>query len=188
MLYDINSLKVGLKVIQNQEPCIIISNECIKPGKGLAFNRVRIKQIVSGKILERTLKSGEFLESANIFEAKLIYLYRNGELWYFMDEINFEQIYIPSKVLKSTVKWMIEQLVYVVTFWNNNPILVTPPECVNLKIIKTIPIIKKTSASSSGSKLATVSTGAVIKVPFFIQIGELIKINTRSNTYIARSK
>lgn len=187
MLYNINLLKVGLKVLQNGVPCIIINNECIKPGKGLAFNRVRLKQIVSGKILERTLKSGEFLESVDVIDIKFIFLYRSQEFWYFMDEKNFEQIHIHSRILGNTIKWMIEQLAYTITFWNNIPILITPPDCIQLKIIETTSIIKNSTASSH-SKLATVSTGAIIKVPCFIQIGELIKINTHSNTYISRVK
>lgn len=188
MLYNINSLKVGLKVLQNKEPCVIISNEFVKPGKGLAFNRIRLKNIISGKILEKTLKSGEFLESADITEVLLIYLYFFEEFWYFMNEKNFEQIHIHSKILKNSVKWMVEQLRYVVTFWNKHPILVTPPDCIQLKIIKTSLSITKNSSSSSGMKEAVVSTGAIIKVPIFIQPGEVIKVNTKSGTYISRVK
>lgn len=187
IVYNINALKIGVKVIQNKEPCIVMSNEYIKPGKGLSFNRIRFKNIVSGKIIERTLKSGESLESANIIEIKLIYLYRNKDFWYFMNEKNFEQIPIHSKILGNSIKWMIEQLTYIITFWNNQPILVTPPDCIHVKIINTNPIIKKALASS-GNKLATAVTGAIIKVPVFIQIGDFVKINTHSGTYISRVK
>lgn len=187
MLYNSNSLRVGLKVLHNEEPCVVISKECVKPGKGLAFNRVRFKQIISGKILERTLKSGEFLESANIIETKLIYVYRDKEFWFFMNEENFEQIYVHSKILGSSIKWMVEQLEYVVTFWNDVPVRITPPGSIQLKVIKTDFTIKNATVSS-GSKLATLNTGAVIKVPYFIQVGELIKINTHLGTYIARVK
>lgn len=187
MLYTLNSLKIGLKVLQNNEPCVIINNECIKPGKGLSFNRVRFRHMISGKILERTLKSGEFLESANIREIKLVYLYRIREYWCFMNDKNFEQFFIHSTILERAIPWLVEQLLYIVTFWNDNPILVTPPDCIQVTVIKTTPVIKNASVIS-GSKLATISTGAIIKVPCFIQSGEFIKVNTHSKSYISRVK
>ncbi|URJ26127.1 elongation factor P [Blochmannia endosymbiont of Camponotus modoc] len=187
VLYSINEFRTGLKIIQNREPCVIISHESIKPGKGQAFSRVRFRQIISGKILEKTFKSGDFLESANIMEIKLVYVYHDNEFWYFMDEKNFEEIAVTEKIIGTNIKWITTQLHYIVTLWNKVPILVTPPDYIELKIIKITPI-KKNSTSSSGVKLATVSTGAVVKVPFFIQLGELIKINTRLSTYISRAK
>lgn len=188
MLYRINELKVGLKVIQNKEPCIIINNKSVKPGKGLSFNRVRFKKIVSGKIIERTLKSGEYLESADIVEIKLVYLYYKSKFWCFMNEENFEQIFIHADVMGDAVRWMTEQLVYTVTFWNKKPILVTPPDCMTLKIIDTVSGTKNSSVASSGNKLATLSTGIVIKVPVFIKIGEFIKVNTQLGVYVSRVK
>lgn len=190
VMYKINKLFVGLKIIYNGDPCIIIENECVKPGKGQSFNRVRCRQLISGKILEKTFKSGDYLELADIVEIDLIYMYSDGEFWYFMDERNFEHYTLSFKVIRDNIKWMIEKLYYVVTLWNNIPILITPPNFITLKIINTAPIIKKNSGSivSSGTKLATVSTGAIIKVPIFIQSGECIKINTRTNEYVSRIK
>lgn len=187
VLYSINEFKTGLKIIQNGEPCVIISHESIKPGKGQAFNRVRLRQIISGKILEKTFKSGDFLESADLYDIRVVYVYNNNEFWYFMDERNFEEIAVTAKIMGTNIKWITNQLHYVVTLWNKIPILITSPDCVELKIIEITPI-KKNSTSSSGVKLATVSTGAVVKVPFFIQLGDLIKINTRLGTYISRVK
>lgn len=187
MLYKPNELKNGYKVIINKTPCIVIENECIKPGKGQAFSRIRFKQIVSGKMLEKTLKSGEFLESAHVIETKLIYLYRHGELRVFMNQHNFEQVDISSEIIGNSTKWLKEQFSYSVTFWNDNPILVSPPEYIQLRVIDTTSI-NKSSSSASGYKIATVSTGAIVKVPFFIQIGELIKIDTHLNTYISRAQ
>lgn len=185
MLYHPNELKSGYKVIINGIPCIIIENECVKPGKGQSFSRIRFKQIMSGKILEKTLKSGEFIHAASVQEVKLVYLYRDGELSVFMSQKSFDQIYIHYEILGNAIKWLKEQYNYLVTFWNDNPILVTPPLHMQLRVIKTASFMKNTS-SSSGFKLATVSTGAAIKVPFFIQVGELIKINTQLHTYISR--
>lgn len=187
VFYNINEFKTGLKVIQNGVPCVIISHEFTKPGKGQAFSRVRFRQIISGKILEKTFKSGDFLESANVIEIRLIYVYHDNEFWYFMNERNFEEIAVSEAIIGENRKWITNQLNCIVTLWNKVPILVTPPDCIELKIIKVTPL-KKSSTGSSGVKLATVSTGAVIKVPFFIQLGELIKINTRLGTYISRSK
>lgn len=187
MLYNINELRIGLKVIQSKEPCVIIGNEPVKPGKGQSFNRIRFKQIISGKILERTLKSGDFLESADVTDMKLLYMYRSGVLFYFMDGKSFEQISIDINIIGESIKWIVEQFSYTVTFWNNKPILVTPPSYVQLKVIKTM-TISKNFIASTGNKLATVSTGAIIKVPFFIKKGELIKVNTHLGTYISRIK
>lgn len=185
MFYHPNVLKNGCKVIINKEPCVIIENECIKPGKGQAFSRIRFKSIKTGKILEKTLKSGEFLESAHIREIRLIYLYRDDELFIFMNKQNFDQVDVHCQIIGNTIKWLQEQFSYLVTFWNDDPILVTPPDYMQLKIVKTISVMRNTVVSS-GTKLATVSTGAVIKVPIFIQIGDLIKINTHLSTYISR--
>lgn len=185
MNYHPNELKIGCKVLFNKEPCVIMENECIKPGKGQAFSRIRFKHIISGKILERTLKSGEVVQAAQVKEIKLVYLYHDGELRVFMNKKSFDQIDIHSKVIGDSVKWLQEQSNYLVTFWNSNPIRVIPPIYMQLRIIKTVSIMKNV-ASSSGFKLATVSTGAIIKVPVFIQSGELIKINTSLSTYISR--
>lgn len=187
VLYNINEFKTGLKIIQNDEPCVIINTESIKPGKGQSFSRVRFKQIISGKILEKTFKSGDLLRSADLYDVSVIYVYHDDEFWYFMDEKNFEEIVITSKIIGDNFKWISVQLHYVVTLWNNVPILITPPNCIELKVIKTTSI-KKNNSRSSETKLATLNTGAVIKVPFFIQSGELIKINTRSGIYISRAK
>lgn len=188
MLYKINALKVGLKVIHNKEPCVIIENNSVKPGKGLSFNRVKFKKIVSGQIIERTLKSGEYVESADITEVKLVYLYRKSVFWCFMNEKNFEQVFIHSDVLGDTIRWMIDQLVYTVTFWNKKPILVTPPDCISVEVVNTTPMMHGTCVSASGNKIATLSTGTVIKVPVFIKIGEFIKVNTQLGLYISRVK
>lgn len=189
ILYNIHELKIGLKVIQDKEPCVILENEGIKPGKGLSFNRIRLKKIISGKILEKTLKSGECLESADVLEMKFIYVYRDGDMWFFMNEKNFDQISISSSVLGESVPWIKDQLSYIITFWNNEPILVTPPDIMELKVVKTDPVIKGSSLSAShGNKLATLSNGIIIKVPYFIQIGESIKVKTRSKVYVSRKK
>lgn len=187
--YHINELFIGLKVIYNGDPCIIIANECVKPGKGQSFNRVRFRQIISGKILEKTFKSGDYLESADIVEINVIYLYYDREFWYFMDQRSFEQIMLSRAVIGSCGQWMVQQLYYMVTLWKNIPILVTPPNFVVLQVIDTIPVMKGNSNTiSSGMKLATVSTKVIIKVPFFIQLGEYIKIDTRTGIYVSRVK
>ncbi|URJ25159.1 elongation factor P [Candidatus Blochmannia ocreatus (nom. nud.)] len=190
VIYHINDFKSGLKIIQNNEPCIILHAEAIKPGKGQAFSRVRFKQIKSGKILEKTVKSGDFFESADLVEVDLVYIYNDNIFWYFINEKNFEEIAVAEQIIGNNVKWMVNQLHYAVTLWNSAPILVVPPEYIGLKIINTsISTKKRYTASLSGSsgiKLATVSTGAIIKVPLFIQSGDVVKVNTRSGIYVSR--
>lgn len=186
-IYSTNEFKAGLKVILNGEPHSIVENEFVKPGKGQAFNRVRFRNLKTGRILDQTCKSGETLEGADVVELELQYLYNDGNIWHFMDPKNYEQYEINNAIVADSAKWLKEQDPCVITLWNNAAILVTPPNFVVLKIIDTDPGLKG-DTSGGGNKPATVETGAVIKVPLFVQIGDLIKIDTRNSEYVSRAK
>ncbi|AKC59660.1 elongation factor P [Blochmannia endosymbiont of Polyrhachis (Hedomyrma) turneri] len=184
-LNDINKFCVGLKIMQDGEPCIVISNEFVKPGKGQSFSRVRFRKLITGKILEKTFKSGDSVELANVEELCLIYLYNDRIFWYFMNNFTFEQISLAAEIVRNNVKWLIAQSCYEITFWNDNPIFITPPKFVNLEVVDIQPAIKGDTVSAS-TKLAILSTDVVIKVPLFIEKGDLIKVDTRSSEYVAR--
>ncbi len=182
-----NEFKGGLKIMLDGEPCAIIENEFVKPGKGQAFNRVKIRKLISGKVLEKTFKSGESVEKAEIMDYELSYLYNDGEFWHFMNNETFEQIAADAKAIGDNEKWLVEQDTCTITTWNDSPIAVTPPNFVELEVTETDPGLKGDTAGTGG-KPATLSTGAVVRVPLFVQIGEVIKVDTRSGEYVSRVK
>ncbi|MFK8019659.1 MAG: elongation factor P [Pseudomonadales bacterium] len=185
--FSTNEFKSGLKVILEGDPCSIVENEFVKPGKGQAFNRVRLKNLISGRQWERTFKSGETLEGADVVEKDMEYLYADGEYWHFMDPVSFEQVQADKTALGDAANWVKEQDKCIVTLWNDAPIAITPANFVELEITDTDPGLKGDTAQG-GTKPATLSTGAVVKVPLFINIGEIIKVDTRTGEYQNRVK
>jgi len=186
-IYSTNEFKGGLKVMLDGDPCAIIENEFVKPGKGQAFNRVKIRNLKTGRVLEKTFKSGETLEGADVLETDMQYLYTDGEFWHFMDPNSFEQVSADAAAVGDTVKWLKEQDICTLTLWNGTPIIVEPPKFVVLTITDTDPGLKG-DTSGSGGKPATLETGAVVRVPLFVQIGEAIKVDTRTGEYVSRAK
>lgn len=186
-IYSTNEWKNGLKVMIDDAPCNIVDLEFIKPGKGQAFTRVKIRNLKTGRVVERTFKSGETLESADVADIEMQYLYNDGEQWHFMGQENFEQYAISKETVAEAAQWLKEQDVCVVTLWNNEPIQVAPPTFVILAITETDPGLKG-DTSGGGGKPAILETGAVVRVPLFVQTGELIKVDTRKGEYISRAK
>lgn len=185
--YNTNEFRSGLRIIIDSDPCIIVENEFVKPGKGQAFNRVRIKNLKSGKVVDKTFKSGENVEAADVVDTDMQFLYSDGEFWHFMVPDTFEQFAADEKAVGDARKWLTEQDVCQVTLWNNTPLLVTAPNFVELEITETDPGLRGDTASG-GVKPATLSTGAVVRVPLFVEQGEIIKVDTRSSEYVSRVK
>ncbi|MDC9622601.1 elongation factor P [Xenorhabdus sp. XENO-7] len=185
--YSTNEFRSGLKIMLDGEPCAILESEFVKPGKGQAFARVRLRKLISGKLLEKTFKSTDSFESADVVDMNLTYLYNDGEFWHFMNNETFEQLAADEKSVGDSTKWLIEQAECILTLWDGRPISVTPPNFVELEITETDPGLKGDTAGTGG-KPATLSTGAVVKVPLFVQIGEVIKVDTRSGEYVSRVK
>ncbi len=168
------------------EPCSIIENEYVKPGKGQAFNRVKLRNLRNGRVVEKTFKSGDSLEGADVMEVDMEYLYTDGEFWHFMaTDGSFEQHAASEEALGETIKWLKEQDVYVITLFNGAVLTVAPPNFVELEVTETDPGLKGDTANG-GNKPATLSTGAVVKVPLFINIGDKLKVDTRSGEYVSR--
>lgn len=185
--YSTSEFKGGLKVMLDGDPCSIIENEFVKPGKGQAFNRVKFRNLKTGRVIERTFKSGDTLEEADVFEVNMQYLYNDGELWHFMAEDTFEQYSVDENAVGDAKKWLKEQDICTVTLWNNAPLSVMPPNFVELAITETDPGVRG-DTSGGGGKPATLETGAVVRVPLFVQTGEVIKVDTRTGTYVSRVK
>jgi len=159
----------------------------VKPGKGQAFNRVKIRNLKTGRVIERTFKSNESVEAADVMETDMQYLYNDGEFWYFMHPETFEQVGAGEAAVADAIKWLKEQDTCVVTLWNGEPISITPPNFVMLKVAETDPGVRG-DTSGGGGKPATLETGAVVRVPLFIDIDEVLKIDTRTGEYVGRAK
>jgi elongation factor P len=185
--YSTNQFKPGVKIMIDGDPFNIVENEMVKPGKGQAFNRVRVRNLRSGRVIERTFKSGDTVEAADIVEAEMQYLYADGEAWHFMNQSTFEQIQASKTVVGDAGQWLKGQEICSVMLWNGEPIGVTPPNFVILKITQTDPGMRGDTATG-GTKPATMETGAVVRVPLFIEEGSLLKIDTRSGEYVSRAK
>jgi elongation factor P len=185
--FSTNEFKGGLKVMIDNDPCSIIENEYVKPGKGQAFNRVKYRNLKTGRVLERTFKSGDTLPGADVSEAEMQYLYNDGEFWHFMNQDTFEQYAASADTVGEAKQWLKEQDLCTVTMWNGHPLTVTAPNFVSLKVVQTDPGIKGDTVSG-GSKPATLETGTVIKVPLFIDVGDILKVDTRSAEYVSRVK
>jgi elongation factor P len=182
-----NEFKSGLKVILDGDPYNILENEYVKPGKGQAFNRVKMRNLKTGRVLEKTMKSGDTLEAADVADMEAQYLYNDGETWHFMQPESFEQYGINEATLGDAKLWLKEQDICILTLWNGIPLAVTPPNHVILKIIETDPGIRG-DTSGGGGKPATLETGAVVRVPLFVQTDELVKVDTRTGEYVSRVK
>ena len=182
--FSTNEFKSGLKVMLDGEPCSILENEFVKPGKGQAFNRVKLRNLRSGRVWDRTFKSGDSLEGADVLDVELEYSYTDGEFFYFMDPVSFDQHAASADAVGDTQKWLREQEKYEVTLYNGAPITVSPPNFIELEITETDPGLKGDTAQG-GSKPATLTTGAVVRVPLFISQGESIRIDTRTGDSVS---
>jgi elongation factor P len=181
--FSTSEFKSGLKVLVDGEPCSILENEVVKPGKGQAFNRVKFRNLRNGRVWERTFKSGESIEAADVLEIEMQYLYSDGEFWHFMKtDDTFDQVAADSAAISEVKIWLKEEEIYTVILWNDAPISVTAPNFLELEVLDTDPGLKGDTAQG-GTKPATLSSGAVVKVPLFVNIGDVLRVDTRSSEY-----
>ena len=185
--FSTNEFKSGLKILMDGDPCTIVENEFVKPGKGQAFNRVKIKNLKTGRVVEKTFKSGDSVEAADVIDLDMEYLYTDGDFYHFMmTDGSFEQHAAETKVVGDVAKWLKEQETYAITLFNGAPLAVTPPNHIELEVAETDPGLKGDTAQG-GSKPATLSTGATVNVPLFIEVGEVLRIDTRTGDYVSRA-
>ena len=185
--YNANQFRNGLKLLVDNDPCVVVDSEFIKPGKGQTFTRVKFRNLLTGRVVERTFKSAETLDGADVVETDMQYLYNDGESWNFMNPDTYDQVGADRNAVGDAAKWIQEEDICAVTLWNGAPILITAPNFVTLKVTETDPGLKG-DTSGGGNKPATLDTGAVVRVPLFIQVGEIIKIDTRNGEYVSRVK
>ena len=175
------------RILLDGQPCMIVENEFVKPGKGQAFNRVKLKNLLTGRMLERTFKSGENFEEADITYTTMQFLFTNGEIYTFMDTKSYEQVEIDKESMDGAEKWLLENTECEFAFWGEKPISVTPPIFMDLVITYTEPAVKGDTANNV-TKKATIETGGEINVPLFIGEGMKVRVDTRTGEYVERAK
>lgn len=185
--FGLNEIRAGMKLIIDNDPCVVVDNEFVKPGKGQAFNRLRYRNLKNGRVVERTYKSGDSIESADVVEVDAQFLYSDGNEWHFMATESFEQFALREAEVADAKIWLKEQSECKLTLWNGHPILVVPPIFAILKVVETDPGLKGDTAGTGG-KPAKLESGAVVRVPLFVQEGDLLKVDTRTGEYVSRAK
>ncbi len=185
--YNTNELRAGLKLTLDGEPYAILENEFVKPGKGQAFNRVKLRNLKTGRVADKTFKSGESVAGADVVDVDMQYLYNDGQQWHFMEPNSYEQYAASKTVMGDTRRWLKGQETCSVTLLEGQPLIVTAPNFVELSITHTDPGVRGDTAAG-GTKPATLETGAIVKVPLFIEAGEVLRIDTRTAEYVSRVK
>jgi elongation factor P len=160
--YSTNEFKAGLKILIDGDPYAIVENEMVKPGKGQAFNRVRVRNLKTGRTIERTWKSGDTVEAADVVDTDMQYLYREGDFFNFMVPDTYEQLTASKEAVGDGAQWLKDGTVCVVTLWNGVPLQVVPPAHMELKVIETDPGVRGDTATG-GSKPAKLETGAMVR-------------------------
>lgn len=181
-----NEFKAGIRVIVEGQPYTIVSNEFVKPGKGQSFNRVRIKHLISGRTIEKTFKSGDKLDLAEVVDTKMRMVYREMDGVVFMDDSTYEQVKMTTDKIGDVDQWLMDDLIYDVIFYNGEPVVIEPPTFMEMTIEETAPGDRGNTASGRVLKPAVTNTGAKIQVPIFIEQGEKVKIDTRTGEYVSR--
>jgi len=184
-MIDINDLKGGLTILVDRVVYLVTEAQPVKPGKGAAFVRTRLKNLKTGSVIERTFRSGEKLEEAFVEERRLQFLYGGGGTYHFMDEKTYDQVALDEERVGQAADLLKENMVVTVQEYNGQLLSFLLPMFVELKVVEAEPGLRGDTAKG-GAKTVTVETGATIQVPLFIQEGDLIKIDTRSRGYVGR--
>jgi elongation factor P len=184
---SMSDLKKNLKILIDGDPYVVVEAQFVKPGKGTAFTKCRIKNLISGSVLERTWRSNEAVDLADTENRKMEFLYQEGEHYVFMDRESYEQFHVEAEVLGDDTRWLIDNLVTDVLFFNGKPVGVELPTFVEMQIVHCEPGVRGDTATGA-SKPATLITGATVNVPLFVNEGEWLKIDTRTGEYVERVK
>lgn len=186
-MYTASDLKKGLKIQIDNQPYVIVEFEFVKPGKGQALYKCKLKNLITGALIDRTYRSGDTIEAAQIEERKMQYLYNTGDDYFFMDTETYEQIEVPKESLGDAVNFLIEGIEVDLLLYNERPIGVTLPNFVDLKVVRAEPWVKGDSVASD-SKPVTLETGYQLRVPPFVEEGDKITVDTRTGQYVTRAK
>jgi len=180
------NLRPGMKIEVDGVPFVVTDYQWVKPGKGGAFNRTKLKNMRTGAIVERTFRTEEKLPPAELEEKRAQFLYQSGDEFHFMDTETYEQFFLSEEQLGDARKYLKEEMVVTIVSHRGSPLTVELPTFVELAVAETDPGVRGDTASG-GSKPATLETGAVIQVPLFINVGDRLRVDTRTGTYIERA-
>jgi elongation factor P len=183
--YNTSEFKKGIKVMVDGDPYLMLECQFVKPGKGQALYRTKLRNLLRDTVIERTYKSGDSLDAADIHDTDMQYLYQNGDSFVFMDPKTFDQPELTKEQVGDYARWLKEGLVCRVTFWNEKPITMEPPKQLILRVDYTEPGFKGNTATNI-TKPAKVETGAEVGVPPFINVGDMIKVDTETGEYLER--
>lgn len=186
-MYSTSDFRKGLKIEIGGEPYLIVDFQHVKPGKGGAFVRTRLKSLVTGNVIDQTFRSGDKVDKPDLEEREMQFLYETGGEFHFMDTTTFDQLFLTVEQLGESKDYLKENLVIKALFHNKKPIGIEVPMFVELKVVKSEPGIRGDTASGA-NKPATLESGAVIQVPLFVEEGDLVRIDTRTREYITRVK
>ena len=181
-----SDFKKGTKILFNNEPYSVVSYQHVKPGKGGAFLKTKMKNMITGLIHEETFRSGEKFPSPDLEYKEMQYLYEDDGLYNFMDQESFEQVALNKNQLEDVLDYLQEQIIYTILYFKDKPIAVNPPMFLELKITDTTPGVRGDTAQGGATKSATLETGMVVQVPLFVNEGEIVKVDTRNGEYIER--
>ncbi len=186
-MYESSDLRKGLKIIIDGQPYIITDFQFSKPGKGQALYRCKLKNMITGYTMDRTYRSGDKFEPANLEERRMQYLYNDGEGYHFMDTKTYDQITLTDENVGEAKNFLQDNMEVDVLFFNDTPISINLPNFVQLKVVKADPGVKGDTATGA-TKPATLETGYTIQVPLFVEEGDVLKIDTRTGQYVERVK
>jgi len=184
-MYDTSDIRKGLKVLMDGNPFTVVEFQFVKPGKGSAFTRTKFKNLLTGAVIEKNIRSGEKLEPANVEEKDMQYLYAEGSDYVFMDSSTYEQVTIAGEILGDDALFLKDNLDVAVLFFNERAVGVTLPTFIVAEVIETEPAVRG-DTSGNVTKPAKIETGAEVQVPLFIKEGDVLKVDTRSSSYVER--
>ncbi|HVV16151.1 MAG TPA: elongation factor P [Polyangia bacterium] len=184
-MYDTSDMRQGLKIMIAGAPYTVVEFQFVKPGKGAAFTRTKMKNLLTGGVLERNLRSGERLEPADVETKTMQYLYSDADSFVFMDTSTYDQVQIPKETIGDQAGFMPENTNVEVLFFNGRAVGVTLPNFIEQAVMETDPGFRGDTATGA-TKPARISTGASVNVPLFINVGDVIKIDTRTGQYLER--
>ena len=186
LVYETSDIRKGLRIEMDGDPFVVIEFQFVKPGKGTAFTRTKIRNMISGAVLDKTFKTGEKLKPADTEDREMQFLYSDGD-YHFMDQSNYEQVSLESDVVGDAANYLTENMEVEIGFFQGRAIGLSLPNFVVLEVTETAPG-EKGNTVTGASKPATVSTGFSVNVPLFVNEGDYLKIDTRSGSYVERVK
>ena len=178
--------KKGAKLLYKNEPYLVVDYNHVKPGKGGAFVRLKMRNLLTNLLLESTFRCEEKFEKPDLEYKTMQYLYNEDRMYVFIDQDSYEQIELDKAAVEDVLDYLKEQEPYTMLYWNERPIAITPPLHMELKVTDTPPGVKGDTAQGSGTKSATLETGLVVQVPLFVNVDDVIKVDTRDASYIER--